>query len=89
MSEDMIAKQAAKITRLYNKNKELRKDIKSIKEKNRVLKVIMDYFIAQFNDGTLQVIDQHGWPDGVTFGEYCYDFTMKDGKIELLEKKPE
>jgi hypothetical protein len=60
-----------------------------MKEKHRSLKAIMDYFIAQFNEGNLQVIDQHGQPNGVAFGQYHYDFRMKDGKIELLEKKIE
>jgi hypothetical protein len=57
-----------------------------MKEKHRSLKAIMDYFIAQFNEGNLQVIDQQGGPEGAAFGQYYYDFRIQNGKIELIEK---
>jgi hypothetical protein len=42
MSEDMIAKQAAKITRLYNKNKELGKEIKDLRKIVRTANDVID-----------------------------------------------
>ena len=53
MSEDMIAKQAAKITRLYNKNKELNRDSKHWEDRYQAAMTENDKFEKELIDQSL------------------------------------